>query len=288
MSGKKILVLGSAGMAGHVVTTYFEEKEGYEVSNLAHTKKLNEKSYLADVADFAAFEAFLDCNDYDVIINCIGILNQFADRMKGRAILLNAYLPHFLEEKYRGSHTKIIHLSTDCVFSGKSGAYTEAAFKDGDSSYDRTKALGEIVNGRNLTIRTSIIGPDINENGIGLFHWFMNSEGDINGYANSIWTGITTVELAKAMERMIALDIAGLYHLVPAKGINKYDLLSLFQEVFNRSRVNIRRYENPPMDKSLINTRSDFDYKVPDYPSMIYEMKEWMKKHRSFYPHYDF
>ncbi|NJD02103.1 MAG: sugar nucleotide-binding protein [Ruminiclostridium sp.] len=287
MSRKKIIVLGSTGMAGHVITTFFEEKKVYDVSNLAHTKKLNEKSCLMDVSDFTRFEALLDRQDYDVIINCIGILNQYADASKGKAILLNSYLPHFLEEKYRKTRTKIIHLSTDCVFSGKAGAYTETAFRDGDSSYDRTKAMGEIASERNLTIRTSIIGPDMNDNGIGLFHWFMKSEGEINGYANSIWTGITTIELAKAMERMILLDITGIYHLVPRKGINKYELLSLFQDVFNRSKVNIHKYDNPRIDKSLVNTRSDFDYEVPDYPPMVSEMKEWMQNHRSFYPHYD-
>lgn len=287
MKKEKIMVLGSAGMAGHVVTTFFEEKTGYEVSNLAHTRKLNEKSYLMDVSDFNSFGALLDQEVYDVIINCIGLLNQYADIFKGKAILLNSYLPHFLEEKYRGSHTKIIHVSTDCVFSGKAGTYAETAFKDGDSSYDRTKAIGEITGDRNLTIRTSIIGPDMNPGGIGLFNWFMKSEGEINGYANSIWTGVTTLELAKAMESMIHADTTGIYHLVSGKAINKYELLLLFKEVFKRSKVSIRKYDNPRIDKSLVNTRSDFHYEVPDYPSMLSEMKEWMLDHRGFYPHYD-
>ena len=286
MGRKRILVLGSTGMAGHVMTTFFEETGVYDVFNLAHKKKLNEKSYLLDAADFSEFKAFLDKNDFDVVINCIGILNQYADAFKDRAILLNSYLPHFLEVRYKDSNTKIIHLSTDCVFSGKTGPYTETSFKDGDTYYDRTKAIGEINEGRNLTVRTSIIGPDMNYDGIGLFHWFMKSRGKINGYVNAIWTGITTIELAKALEQAIKSDLSGIYHLVSPKSINKYDLLLLFKDVFNKKDVQIDKYYNPILDKSLINTRRDFNYKVPDYPAMISEMREWIAGHPSFYPHY--
>lgn len=125
----------------------------------------------------------------------------------------------------------------------------------------------------------------MSEAGIGIFNWFMKSKGEINGYANSIWTGITTIELAKAIDRMIVADIAGIYHLVPEKSINKYELLLLFKNVFNRNDVQINKYYNDILDKSLINTRSDFDYKVPDYKFMIVEMKEWIMNHRAFYPH---
>jgi dTDP-4-dehydrorhamnose reductase len=286
MGKKKILVLGSTGMAGHVITIYFEESGAYEVFNLAHKKKLNEKTYVLDVTDFIAFEELLNKEDFDIIVNCIGLLNQYADANKDKAILLNSYLPHFLETKFRGSSVKIIHLSTDCVFSGKTGSYAEAAFRDGDSYYDRTKALGEIIEGRNLTFRTSIIGPDINYDGIGLFNWFMKSKGKINGYANSIWTGVTTIELAKAIEKAIVKDISGLYHLVTEKSINKHELLLLIKDIFNKNDVHIEKYQNELIDKSLINTRQDFDYDVLDYNKMISEMKEWILVHPYFYTHY--
>ncbi|PYG85779.1 dTDP-4-dehydrorhamnose reductase [Ruminiclostridium sufflavum DSM 19573] len=286
MGRNKILVMGSAGMAGHVMTSYLEEIGAYDVFNLAHKKKLNEKSILLDVTDFAVLEQFLDKTGFDVIINCIGLLNQYAAACIDRAILINSYLPHFLESKYRNTQTKIIHLSTDCVFSGKTGSYTEKSFKDGDTYYDRTKALGEIGEGRNLTFRTSIIGPDINYDGIGLFNWFMKAKGEINGYVNAIWTGVTTIELAKAVEKAVLKDISGLYHLVSDKSINKYELLSLFKNIFNKKDVHINKYNNELLDKSLINTRRDFDYKVLGYNAMISEMREWILKHSSFYPHY--
>lgn len=286
MTKKKILVLGSTGMAGHVITTFFEETERYEVHNLAHRYPLNERSVLLDVTDFTEFDKYLDDLLPDVIINCIGVLNQFAENYQDKAILLNSYLPHFLQQKYRDIDTKVIHLSTDCVFSGKSGSYTETAFRDGDTFYDRTKALGEIYDNCNLTFRTSIIGPDINPDGIGLFHWFMNAHGAINGYANAIWTGITTIELAKAIDKAIATDLSGLYHLVPNRPINKYDLLLLFQKTFQRQAINIQRYESQYLDKSLVNTRTDFHYTIPTYQAMIAAMKDWIVRHPVLYRHY--
>lgn len=286
MDRQKILILGSTGMAGHVMTMFFEECGAYDVYNLAHKKKLNEKSYLCDATDFLKLGAFLEQEDFDVIINCIGILNQNAAKNRDRAILLNSYLPHFLEARFRQSHTKIVHLSTDCVFSGKSAPYTETSFRDGDTYYDRTKAIGEICEGRNLTVRTSIIGPDINYDGIGLFNWFMKSKGSINGYVNAIWTGITTIELAKAVEKALKNDLSGIYHLVPEESINKYELLLLFQEIFNKNDVRVDKYFNDRIDKSLINTRNDFDYKVPAYKIMITGMKNWILAHPELYPLY--
>lgn len=282
----KILVLGATGMAGHVITTYFKEKKVYEVSNLSYRRKLDENTVILDVTNLTKLNEYLNEKNFDVIINCIGILNQYAEDNKDIAILVNSYLPHFLEKKYNNSSTKIIHLSTDCVFLGKSGGYKENSFKDGDTFYDRTKALGEIYEGNNLTFRMSIIGPDCNYDGIGLFNWFMKSTGEVNGYVNAIWTGVTTIELAKCIEKAIQQDLRGLYHLVPKTSINKYDLLVLFKEKFNKKDIIINKFENKLINKSLINTRKDFDYIAPSYEKMIIDMKNWMKEHEFFYGHY--
>ena len=104
---------------------------------------------------------------------------------------------------------------------------------------------------------------------------------------NSIWTGITTIELAKAIEKMIKADITGIYHLVPEKSINKYELLVLLKKILNRNDIEISEYSNDIVDKSLMNTRKDFEYKVPDYTAMICGMKEWIVQHKTFYPQYD-
>ena len=191
-----------------------------------------------------------------------------------------------MKTNIKGSGTKVIHISTDCVFSGRNGAYDEAAFRDGDSFYARTKAVGELINEKDLTIRTSIIGPDMNRTGIGLFNWYMKSKNQINGYVNQLWTGVTTIELARAVEAAVFSGPTGLYHLVPSEKISKYDLLLLFTQVFNRKDLSIGRFESSPVDKSLINTRTDFDYKVPGYTRMIEEMKAWISNHEELYPHY--
>ncbi len=278
---KKILVLGSSGMLGHVVTKYFEEK-GYEVYNLSHRVRLNERTKVMDVTKFREFDQYLDSLSVDAVINCIGILNEDAERHPDKAILLNSYLPRFLEKKYLDTAVKIIQISTDCVFSGKGGGYKEDSFRDGDTIYARTKALGEINNKKDLTIRTSIIGPDINEDGIGLFHWFMKQSGTIYGFRNAYWTGVTTIELAKGIEKFIEYNVTGIYHFVPTEKISKFDLLSTINNVFARN-VTILPKEDYKVDKSLVSTRSDFDYKVPTYKEMIEEMKEWIDCHSELY-----
>ena len=196
--------------------------------------------------------------------------------------MLNSYLPRFLEKKYMNTKVKIIQISTDCVFSGKTGNYTENSFCDGDSIYARTKTLGEINNNKDLTIRTSIIGPDINEDGIGLFHWFMNQKDTIYGFKNAYWTGVTTIELAKGIEILIKNDVAGLYHFVPNEKISKYNLLNIIAEIFNRN-ITIIPKEDYYVDKSLINTRTDCKYVIPTYREMIEEMKNWIDKNPQIY-----
>lgn len=283
---KNILVLGSTGMAGHVVTLYLEQIPYFNVYNLSHKKKLNDKSIVMDVMKSNVFSEFLDSIDLDVIVNCIGILNKNAEQNIDKAAYLNAYLPHYLEYKYKDTKTKIIHISTDCVFSGKDGNYHEGSFKDGNNIYARSKALGEIINDKDLTIRTSIIGPDINYDGIGLFNWFMKSKGKIYGYTKAIWSGISTIELAKSVVSSISQDLTGLYHLVPDKAINKYKLLHLLKNVFKRNDIDIIKFDNYKIDKSLINTRLDFTHEIPSYEDMVEDMKIWIDNRKSYYHHY--
>jgi dTDP-4-dehydrorhamnose reductase len=281
----KILVLGSGGMAGHVVTLYLKEK-GYEIYNLSANSKLDDNTIQMDLTKKEEFENFLRSNRFNVIINCVGLLIEQSEKRKDLSTYLNSFLPHYLEYFYKDTDTKIIHLSTDCVFSGESAPYYENSVYDGELFYDRTKALGEIINDKDLTFRMSIIGPDMSEKGIGLFNWFAKQEGDIFGYTEAIWNGITTIELAKSIEAAIKQDITGIYHLVPNDNISKHDLLKLFKEVFGINNLNILPKDDAAFDKTLINTRKDFDFKVSDYKSMIKEMKNWIDNHKSLYPHY--
>lgn len=272
-------------MAGHIISIYLKE-QGYNVDALSRREFKHCKNIIQDVTDFESLKEIIYKNEYDCIINAIGILNKSAENNKAEAVLLNSYLPHFLRKITKDSKTKIIHLSTDCVFSGKKGNYKEQDLKDGESFYDRSKSLGEIDNDKDLTFRNSIIGPDLEKNGIGLFNWFMKQNQKINGYNKVFWTGVTTLTLAKAIDNAIQSDLTGLYHLVNNKKISKYNLLKLFNEHFKNNRINIDKVNKPVSDKSLINTRKDFDFKVPDYTIMIKEMKSWIDNHKELYRHY--
>ena len=277
----KYLVLGASGMAGHLITIYLKE-QGEEVEGLA-TKNLDYvKTHVLDATKFDELEKLIVNGNYDIIINCIGILNKAADDNKCNAILLNSYLPHFLAKITKELKTRIIHMSTDCVFSGKKGHYTENDIPDGETYYDRTKALGELNDDKNLTFRNSIIGPDINKNGIGLFNWFMKQNGEINGYDKAIWTGVTTLTLAKAMHKASYEGLTGLYNLVNNQIITKYELLNLFNKYSNKC-LTINKVDGVSLDKSLYRTRNDFSFAVPSYEEQIKDMFEWINKHRDIY-----
>lgn len=281
----RILVLGAGGMAGHVIATFLREK-GLTVDTLSAHNKLDDQTYLIDVTNKHELEQFLDSHAYDVIINCIGVLVKQSDARKDLASYLNAYLPHQLEQYFQSTQTKIIHLSTDCVFSGKNAPYEENSLYDGELFYDRSKALGEIINEKDLTFRQSIIGPDMQETGIGLFNWFFKQTGDISGYTTAIWSGVTTIELAKGILAAIEQNLTGLYHFVPQTNISKYDLLCLFKKTFSRNDLTISPTSTISLDKTLVNTRKDFQYDVPDYVIMIEEMRDWIVAHKELYKHY--
>lgn len=281
----KILVLGSTGMAGHTISLYFKEK-GHDVVSYSRSPFLYCKNIIGDVFDTEHFKSILLEGNYDAVINCIGILNQDAENNPSNAVYLNSFLPHLIASTLKDTDTKLIHMSTDCVFEGNSGPYFENSLCNGRTFYDRTKALGEVDDIKNLTFRNSIIGPDMNENGIGLFNWFMKQKGVIHGYTGAIWTGVTTLTLAKAMEKAIEENLCGLYNLVNNESISKYELLNLFNTYFRKNQITIEKEENVQLDKSLINTRKDFSFEVPSYEQMVKEMKEWVKTHKSLYQHY--
>ena len=223
---------------------------------------------------------------YDTIVNCIGILNNAAEENKANAIYINSFLPHFIVDLIKDTNSYFIQMSTDCVFSGKKGNYIENDFKDGLTFYDRTKALGEIVDNKNVTFRASIVGPDIKENGIGLMNWFMKQKDSVNGYSKVLWTGQTTLEYAKMIEIAAKERPVGLFNMVPDESISKYDLLMLFNKYLKKDKIIVNKYDGVTLDKSLKRTNFNFSYKVPSYEEMVIELSEWMQLHKSMYPHY--
>ncbi|MEG2240772.1 MAG: sugar nucleotide-binding protein [Alistipes sp.] len=285
MKKLKVIILGATGMAGHLITFYFQE-QGHDVTAYSRHSFPFVRNIIGDVFEPNHFKAVLLSGNYDLVINCIGILNKMADDNPAEAIYLNSYLPHLIADTLKNKHTKLIQMSTDCVFAGNTGPYTEDALPDGVTFYDRSKALGEVDDIKNLTFRNSVIGPDMNATGIGLFNWFMKQSGCINGYTQAMWTGITTLTLAKAMEQATTENLTGLYNLVNNTNISKYNLLALFNRHFRASKLTITPTDCLKLDKTLICTRKDFAFVVPSYEQQIVEMKEWMCAHKELYPHY--
>lgn len=280
---KNILIFGGSGMAGHMVTmylSYFTDK--YKVSNVCHKNKLNDNSIICNIEDLDSVISIIKDTNPDVIINCIGILNKSANIDIKNTVFTNTFFPRFLSRIGELENIKIIHLSSDCVFSGKEGNYSEASFKDEDDIYGLSKNLGEIDSKNSLTIRTSIIGPEL-KNGSGLFNWFMHQRGVIGGYTDVYWTGITTLELAKVIDNVINTNLYGIYNVVPDYKISKYDLLYLIKNQFNKNDVTIKENHSVFSDKSLITIKTDFNYKVASYDNMIKDMYTWMNKHKDIY-----
>ena len=274
-------------MAGHLISLYFKE-QGHEVVGFARQQsELLDSTIVGDASDVLLIKNTIDEGNFDAVINCIGLLNQFAEQNKAMAVLLNGYLPHYLTEITRDTKTKVIHMSTDCVFAGNDGPYYEDTLPNGATFYDRSKAMGEINTEKDLTFRNSIVGPDIKPSGIGLFNWFMKQEGEIGGYTGAIWTGVTTYTLAKAMEQALKENLTGLYNLVNNESISKYDLLGLFNKYFRAGEVMINPNDKLQLDKSLRRKREDFSFVVPSYEQQVKEMCEWVDAHPSLYPHYN-
>lgn len=286
----KFFICGCNGMAGHTISLYLQE-QGHEVYGFdLHESKLI-KSFAGNAFDTETIARVIREGNYDTVINCIGVLNQFAENNHALAAFLNSYFPHFLAKTTEGTDTQVIHMTTDCVFSGKKGSYTERDFRDGETFYDRSKALGELDDDKNLSLRNSIVGADINPKGIGLLNWFMNNTtGEhpvVNGYTKAMWTGQCTYQLAKTMEAAAKERACGLVNAVPDTDISKYELLKLFNKYLRGGRVQINPVEGVNADKSLKRTNWDFNYRIPDYEQMVAEMAVWIYKHKELYPHYN-
>ena len=220
---KKVLILGSTGLIGHQVYIYLKKKNKYELFNISKTK-LNSDTIVLDAINYLKLEEEITKIKPQFIINCIGVLIEESEQFPDIAANLNSKLPKKLEATSKKINSKIIHMSTDCVFSGKRGNYGENDTRDGTTVYAKSKIMGEINNKNHLTIRTSVIGPELKK-GTELFDWFMREKGEVNGYAGSIWSGVTTLELSKMVLYCIENNISGLYNFSSSVPITKYELL---------------------------------------------------------------
>ena len=282
----KVLVLGSTGLIGHQVYNYLDANNKYQLFNISYRKKLNDQTILCDVRNHDDFVNNIKSISPDIIVNCIGILIKGANENPENAIYINSYMPHMLMKLSDKISCKLIHISTDCVFSGeKTTPYRELDFKDGKDTYAKTKGLGEIVNNKHLTLRTSVIGPELKANGEELFHWFMNQNKEINGYTKAIWSGVTTLILAKAVNWAIDNKITGLYHVTNNKSIDKFTLLNLIKK-YTQKNISIIPFDKKILNKSFIDTRKELGFVIPDYEIMIKEMIDFINQNNVLYKQY--
>lgn len=282
----RFFVLGASGMAGHLISLYLKERGHFVVGFSRRGVPFLDNQVLGDARDEALLDEVIGEGEFDVVINCVGVLNKAAEENPDAAYL-NGQLPHVLARITEGKRARVFHMSTDCVFAGNTGPYTEESVPDGESAYDCTKAAGELRDSKNLTFRNSIVGPDINERGIGLLNWFMAQPGPVKGFTGATWTGLTTLELAKAMEHEAGEHAAGLVNMVPEGNINKYDLLGLFNEELRGGKVEIIPDDGLQLDKTLVRTNFAPTYMPKPYPEQVREMAQWVRAHRNLYPHYE-
>lgn len=280
--GKSVLVLGASGMLGHKMLQVLSEGNSVcgtvRKSDVGKYELISEYPLIGgvDATDFNTVSKAIKTFKPDIVVNCIGIIKQLPesnDVMK--SMLLNSILPHKLATYCTAHNSKLIHVSTDCVFSGKKGMYKESDVSDVDDIYGLTKYIGEVDDGHNLTIRTSIIGREIITQH-GLVEWFLSNRGKtVNGYKKSIFSGVTTMELSRFVNKLIKDDyIRGLYH-VAAEPINKYDLIKIINKnICERDQVNIVPVDGENLDRSLDGKRLQIthSYQSPTWSCMIEEM----------------
>ncbi len=273
----KVAVFGANGMAGHVVTRYLRDC-GHDVITVAKS----DSDLLCNVEDFQQVTNTLSkLYNCDFIVNCVGLLVKNSIDRPDRAAVINSWFPHYLEYWYKNTQTRIIHLSTDCVFDGSRGSYKENVTHTEMYAYGRSKSLGEINNKKDVTFRMSIIGPELKNTGTGLLLWITgNKENTLQGYVDAMWNGITTLQLAKCIEKYIKNpSITGVYHVVNNEySINKFDLLCLINDVYGLGKTIVKSTGPKIANKVLIDTRCEIDWEIPNYRTQLIQLHNYTKK----------
>ena len=276
---KKILVIGSSGMVGHVLVDYLSKNSDFEIFNLAKKSKINSETIICDILNNKHLEQLLYKISPNIIINSAGILVNQSRSNPLNAILVNSCFPHMLMKIADKINSKIIHISTDCVFDGLSGNYDENSKKTPIDIYGKTKDLGEILNTDHLTIRTSIIGPELKNDGTGLLLWLLkNKKNEINGFEKSIWSGLTTLELSKSILYCINYNLSGLIHIASSP-ISKFDLINLINDEFKLG-IKLKKVDGVVSNKSLVSIRDDFHYEVKSHNQMIHDLRLYYESNK--------
>lgn len=282
---KRVLILGCTGMLGHVLFTKLTSCADIDIygttrSPASATQWFSPEDVCRiekDVVDSDNFDTVVNALASvrpHVVINCIGLIKQLPlVKNPLSAITINSLLPHRIALICRTADVRLIHISTDCVFSGDRGNYTECDPSDAKDLYGRSKCLGEVEYPHCVTLRTSIIGHELKGN-LGLIEWFLAQEGRVRGFSNAIFSGFTTLELARIIGDYVIpnAELKGIYN-VSSDPISKYELLKLVAERYGK-KIDIEKYEGVRNDKSLDSTkfRLATGYKPPLWPDLIDKM----------------
>lgn len=280
----RVIVLGASGMLGSAVFRGLSASESLSVFGTVRSvrgldsfdKSMKDRLISGiDVLDSdSLIELFLNVAP-DVVVNCVGLVKQLSSGKDPLSTLpVNAMLPHRLSKICALSNARLIHISTDCVFSGRKGMYLESDISDAEDLYGKSKFIGEVIDQSHaITLRTSIIGHELNSQS-SLIDWFLSQTGPVKGYSRAIFSGVPTVELTRIILEYVIPNptLHGLYH-VSAEPIDKYSLLKLVSSVYQKS-VEIQPNEELVIDRSLNSNRfrSATGYTPPSWPALIEKM----------------
>ena len=289
----RVIILGGGGMMGHkayqvlsqyfdVFVTFREFNAKLKSTNIFHPTKVIDN---VDVQDFSSVIRILADLRPKYLLNCVGIVKQLMRvHLPKVSIYTNSLLPHMLAEECETIGCKLIHISTDCVFSGKNGNYTEEDNSDADDLYGRTKYLGEVGYGNALTLRTSIIGHELFSKR-SLVEWFLSQgKSTVKGYTGAIYTGFPTVTLCGEIVRIINEypALSGLYN-VSSERVSKYELLQIIKKVYGLN-VNIEPFYEFRCERSLDSTRyrKATDFRPMPWEEMIVQMHNDFLSYRNW------
>jgi len=285
----KILILGATGMLGHTLFRKLSERDNMDVYASCRSREVLSRWFKRELIERTRGE--VDAGNFDsvlqilaeikpnVVINCIGVIKQLAGAKDPlQCIEINALFPHRLAKACQAVDARLIHISTDCVFSGKKGMYVEDDFPDCDDLYGRTKLLGEVDYPHAVTLRTSIIGHELHSS-VSLIDWFLEQEGSVRGFKKAIYSGFPTVEMAQIIAELVIPrpELSGLYH-VSSEPISKYDLLCLVRETYGKT-IEIEPYDDFVCDRSLDSSRfrAATGYVPLPWPKLVARMYEVSK-----------
>ena len=282
----KVMILGVTGMLGNAMFRVLSDGPDVDVYGIARSNnarqhfsnKLSERVMVGiDVESNDSLVRAYAAVQPDVVVNCVGLVKQLADANDPlQAVPINTLLPHRLAALCQATCSRLVHISTDCVFSGAKGNYLETDFPDAYDLYGRSKLLGEVDYRHAVTLRTSIVGHELSGNR-SLINWFLSQQGSVKGFTRAIFSGLPTVELATVVRDIVlpSKDLHGLYH-VSAKPISKYDLLHLVAKTYGKN-IEIVPSESFVIDRSLNSDRfrDATNYVPPDWSALVQRMYEF-------------